>query len=94
MPGGQFASVLGGEVDLPSNVERVYKPFSQAAQLEENHEWRDWWYGEYLPKVLQKGLIEPISYTKISGGLGALQQASKDVFEGKVRGKVVIDPQE
>ena len=44
--GGRFASVLGGDVELPSNVERVYKPFSQAAQLDENHEWRDWWYKE------------------------------------------------
>ncbi|KAL5388164.1 hypothetical protein DPSP01_003153 [Paraphaeosphaeria sporulosa] len=41
--GGRFASVLGGEVDLPSDVERVYKPFSQAAQHDENQEWRSWW---------------------------------------------------
>lgn len=41
--GGRFASVLGGDVDFPSNVERVYKPFSQAAQLDKNHEWRSWW---------------------------------------------------
>lgn len=92
--GGRFASVLGGDVELPSNVERVYKPFSQAAQFDENHEWRDWWYKDYLPEVLHKNLIDSVSYTKVTGGLGALQQASTDVFEGKVRGKVIVNPQE
>lgn len=92
--GGKFASVLGGEVDLPSNVERVYKPFSQAAQRDENVEWRNWWYREYLPKVFQGNMVEPIRFTKVSGGLGALQKASKDVFEGKVRGKIIVNPQE
>jgi NADPH:quinone reductase-like Zn-dependent oxidoreductase len=92
--GGQFASVLGGEVDLPSNVTRMYRPFSQAAQQEENSEFRAWWYREYLPKVLHEKLVEPVPFTKIGGGLGALQQASADVFGGKVRGKLVIDPSE
>ena len=92
--GGRFASVLGGDVELPSNVERVYRPFSQAAQKEENSEWRAWWYREYLPKVLQEKLVESVKYTKKDGGLTALQQASRDVFEGKIRGKVVINPQE
>ncbi|KAF2740835.1 oxidoreductase domain-containing protein [Polyplosphaeria fusca] len=92
--GGRFASVLGGEVDLPSNVERVYKAFSQAAQQDENSDFRAWWYREYLPKVLQEKLVEPVQFTKISGGLAALQQASEDVFSGKVRGKLVVDPQE
>jgi len=92
--GGRFASVLGGQVDLPSNVERVYTAFSQAAQREEHSAWRDWWYGKYLPKVLQEGLVEPTKYSKVSGGLAALQQASTDVFEGRVRGKLVVNPQE
>lgn len=92
--GGRFASVLGGDVELPSNVERVYQPFSQAAQKEENGEWRAWWYREYLPKVLREKLVEPVKYTKKDGGLAALQQASAEVFEGKIRGKVVINPQE
>ena len=92
--GGKFASVLGGLVELPSNVERVYEAFSQAAQREEHSSWRDWWYVEYLPKVLQDDLVEPTQYNKVSGGLAALQQASTEVFEGKVKGKVVINPQE
>lgn len=92
--GGRFGSTLGGDVEMPANVERVYMPFSQAAQLDENHEWRDWYYGEYLPGVLHEGRVEPVDYTKVSGGLEALQQASKEVFEGKVRGKVIINPQE
>ncbi|KAF2683556.1 oxidoreductase domain-containing protein [Lentithecium fluviatile CBS 122367] len=92
--GGKFASVLGGQVDLPPNVERVYTAFSQAAQKEEHSAWRDWWYGEYLPRVLQDGLVEPARFSKVSGGLAALQQASTDVFKGKVRGKIIVNPQE
>ena len=92
--GGKFGSVLGGDVDLPSNVERVYGVFSMAPQHEVNSEYRDWWYGEFLPKVLKENLVEPAKFTKREGGLGALQQASADVFEGKVRGKIVVNPQE
>ncbi|KAF2010820.1 oxidoreductase domain-containing protein [Aaosphaeria arxii CBS 175.79] len=92
--GGRFASVLGGDVELPANVERVYTGFSQAAQSEEHAAWRDWWYGEYLPKVLSEKLVEPVKFTKVEGGLAALQGASRDVFEGKVRGKLVVNPQE
>ncbi|KAF2261780.1 GroES-like protein [Lojkania enalia] len=92
--GGQFASVLGGDVELPSNVQRVYKPFSQAAQRDENSEFREWWYKDYLPKVLQEGLVEPVKYTKKEGGLGSLQQASTEVFEGRVKGKLVLNPQD
>jgi NADPH:quinone reductase-like Zn-dependent oxidoreductase len=92
--GGQFGSVLGGEVELPSNVERVYRPFSQAAQQEEYSDFRTWWYSEYLPKVLQENLVEPAKFTKREGGLAVLQQASADVFEGKIRGKIIVNPQE
>ncbi|KAF2194792.1 oxidoreductase domain-containing protein [Zopfia rhizophila CBS 207.26] len=92
--GGRFASVLGGEVGLPSNVERIYKPFSKAAQKDENGEFRGWWYREYLPKVLKENLVEPVKFTRRDGGLVAVQQASVDVFEGKVRGKLVVNPQE
>lgn len=81
-------------MELPSNVERIYKPFSQAAQFDENHEWREWYYKNYLPEVLRNNLVESDTYTKVPGGLGALQQASKDVFDGKVRGKLIINPQE
>jgi hypothetical protein len=92
--GGKFASVLGRQVELPTNVEMIYTAFSQAAQQEEHSAWRGWWYSEYLPKVLQDGLVEPAVFSKVPGGLAALQQASTDVFEGKVRGKLVVNPQE
>ena len=91
--GGKFASVLPSNAELPPNVDIVYTAFSQAAQKEEYSEWRDWWYQEYLPHVLSKGLVEPVKFTKFEGGLSALQQASQDVFDGKVKGKLVIDPQ-
>jgi NADPH:quinone reductase-like Zn-dependent oxidoreductase len=92
--GGKFASVLPGAVELPQNVEVVYTAFSQAAQKEEYSNWRNFWYQEYLPEVLARNLVEPVKFTKVGGGLAAMQQASQDVFDGKVRGKLVVDPQE
>ena len=92
--GGKFASVLGGDVELPSGVERVYTAFSQAAQKNEYAAWRDWWFKEYLPHVLQASVVEPVKFAKRDGGLAALQEASADVFGGKVRGKLIINPQE
>lgn len=92
--GGAFASVLPSTVELPSNVNVIYTAFSQAAQKDEYSEWRDWWYQEYLPRVFSESLVEPVEFTKVGGGLSALQQASQDVFEGKIKGKLVINPQE
>ena len=92
--GGRFASVLGSGTELPPNVEIVYTAFSQAAQMDEYSDWRTWWYQKYLPEVLANTSVEPVKFTKIEGGLAALQQANQDVFDGKVRGKLVINPQE
>lgn len=92
--GGRFASVLPGSVDIPANVEIVYTAFSQAAQKDDYKSWRDWWYGSYLPDVLTKRAVATVKYVKVEGGLTSLQQASQDVFDGKVRGKLVINPQE
>jgi hypothetical protein len=38
-------------------------------------------------------MIQPVKFTKEEGGLSALQQVSQDVFDGKVKGKLVLDPQ-
>lgn len=92
--GGKFASVLAGAIEFPSNVEIVYTAFSQAAQKDDYSDWRTWWYETYLPEVLAKGLVEPVKFTKVDGGLGALQQANQDVFDGTVRGKLVVNPQD
>ncbi|KAH7066866.1 chaperonin 10-like protein [Paraphoma chrysanthemicola] len=92
--GGKFASVLPGAAELPQDVEIVYTAFSQAAQKEEYSDWGNFWYQQYLPEVLAKDLVEPVKFTKVDGGLAALQQANQDVFDGKVRGKLVINPQE
>lgn len=92
--GGKFASVLPAGTDLPANVEIVYAAFSQAAQKDEHSDWRAWWYEQYLPKVLANNLVETVKFTKVEGGLASLQQANQDVFDGKVRGKLVINPQE
>ena len=85
--GGTYASVLGGDVSFPDNVTRVYLPFTIAAQKDENAEFRKWWYGEYLPEVLDEGLVEAVPIEKRNGGLGALQIASGDVLKGIVKGK-------
>jgi NADPH:quinone reductase-like Zn-dependent oxidoreductase len=92
--GGRFASVLARGVELPANIDIVYTAFSQAAQKEEYSKWRTWWYREYLPEILAEGVMEPVNVTKVNGGLAALQQANQDVFESKVRGRLVINPQE
>ncbi|KAF1923203.1 oxidoreductase domain-containing protein [Didymella exigua CBS 183.55] len=94
--GGRFASVLplSEEVELPANVEIVYKSFSQATHKPEYAEWRNWWYGIYLPSVLSARLESLVAYPKIGNGLSALQRASQEVSDGKVRGKVIVNPQE
>jgi len=91
--GGSYASVLPAQ-NLPENVKAIYGTFSMTAQEEEHTDFRDWWYGDYLPKAVTEGKIEPPRSVKRQGGLAALQQASRDVFEGKVKEKVVIDPSE
>jgi len=92
-PGGSYASVLPAQ-NLPENVKAIYTSFSMSVQKDEHKEFRDWWYGEYFTKVLAEGKIEPPRSVKREGGLKVLQQASRDVFEGKVKEKVVIDPTE
>jgi hypothetical protein len=92
--GGRFASVLPNGTELPANIEVVYTAFSQAAQKQEYSDWKTWWYQEYLPSILAKNVLEPIKFTEVDGGLAALQQANQDVFDGKVRGKITIRPQQ
>jgi NADPH:quinone reductase-like Zn-dependent oxidoreductase len=91
--GGRFASVLPSGIDVPPNLEVVYTAFSQAAQKEEYSDWKKWWYQKYLPEVLEKDLVEAVRFTKVQGGLAALQQANQDVFDTKIRGKLVVNPQ-
>jgi NADPH:quinone reductase-like Zn-dependent oxidoreductase len=92
--GGRFASVLPNGTELPTNIDFVYTAFSQAAQKEEYSDWKTWWYQEYLPDILAKDVLEPVKFTEVDGGLTALQQANQDVFDGKVKGKLVIKPQQ
>lgn len=94
--GGKFASTLGGDVKLPENVERVYEFFGNVTQKEGTNfeEFAKWWYGEYLGKVIADGSVEPTAFTKVPGGLGALQAAGDAILEGKIRGKPIVNPQE
>lgn len=94
--GGKFASTMGGDVELPSNVERIYEFFGNVTQKEgDNFEiFAKWWYGEYLGRVIADGSIEPTPITKIPGGLGALQDAGDGMLDGKIRGKPIVNPQE
>lgn len=86
LTGSRFTSVLplSAEIELPENVEMVYATFSQAAQKEE----RGGTGGTKLVYPLCR------SFTKVAGGLSARQKASQGVFDGGVRGKVIIDSQE
>jgi NADPH:quinone reductase-like Zn-dependent oxidoreductase len=91
--GGRFLSTRAGEVDLPSNVERVYNTFEFATQKPEFSEYAHWWYTTYLPKAIG-GAVEPTPIEKRTGGLKAIQAAAEDVLNGKAKNKIVIDPQE
>ncbi|KAF2469792.1 uncharacterized protein BDR25DRAFT_325961 [Lindgomyces ingoldianus] len=82
----------GGQLD--HNVNRVYQAFSQAVQRDQYSESRAWWCKDYLLKVLRGNLVEPVKFTKPGRGLTALHQASTEVFEGKISGRVVVNPQE
>jgi len=94
--GGKFASTLGGDVELPGNVERVYEFFGNVTQKEgpEFEEFASWWYGEYLGKVIVDGGIEPTAFSEVKGGLAAIQKAAEDMLDGKIRGKPIVNPQE
>lgn len=94
--GGKFASTLGGDVKLPENVERVYEFFGNVTQKEGSNfdEFAKWWYEEYLGKVITDRSVEPTTFTKVAGGLSALQSAGDAILEGKIRGKPIVNPQE
>jgi len=94
--GGKFASTLGGQVELPSNVERVYEFFGNVTQKEgpEFAKFKEWWYGEYLGKAISERLVEPTPFEYRPGGLAAIQKAADDTVEGKVKVKLIIHPQE
>ena len=91
--GGKFVSTLGGKVELPSNVERIYESFEAASQKPEHKEYAKWWFEDYLPKAIQ-GAVEPAPIVKRSGGLGAIQAAGDDVLGKNAKEKIVINPQE
>ncbi len=96
--GGKFASVLPykGEDPLPSNVQSIYTAFATTTQqdLPEAKKFARWWYDEYLGKVIRERIIKPTAFEKRAGGLHAIQKAADETLEGKVKGKVVINPQE
>nr|ANM86638.1 putative alcohol dehydrogenase [Cladonia uncialis subsp. uncialis]AUW30841.1 putative alcohol dehydrogenase [Cladonia uncialis subsp. uncialis] len=88
--GGRFISVRAGEVELPKNVDRIYNMFEAAGQ---GPEFRHWWYTTYLPEAIG-GAVEPTPIEKRSGGLKAIQAAGDDVFSGKAKDKIIVNPQE
>jgi NADPH:quinone reductase-like Zn-dependent oxidoreductase len=94
--GGKFASTLKGEVNLPSNVERIYETFSTTTQKEgpKFEKFRQWWYEDYLPKVIQEHTIEATAFEKRAGGLQGIQKAADDVLEGRAKAKLILNPQE
>jgi NADPH:quinone reductase-like Zn-dependent oxidoreductase len=93
--GGVFASVARSDIgELPENVKLIYDAFSMATQREEFAEFAAWWYDEYLPKAISESLVQPGKYVVRRGGLAALQEASRDVLESKVKEKIVVNPQE
>jgi NADPH:quinone reductase-like Zn-dependent oxidoreductase len=94
--GGKFASTLAGDVELPSNVERVYDSFTDISQKggPEFEKFRRWWYGEYLEKAIRQHTVQPALVERRSGGLNAIMGATDDVLAGRVKAKLVLNPQE
>jgi NADPH:quinone reductase-like Zn-dependent oxidoreductase len=94
--GGKFASTLAGDVELPSNVERVYDSFADVTQKEgpEFEKFRRWWYGENLGKAIRGHTIKPALVERRPGGLKAIMGAADDVFAGRAKAKLVLNPQE
>ena len=91
--GGRFISTRAGEVELPSNVERVYNTFELATQKPEFSEYAQWWYTTYLPKAIA-GAVEPTPIEKRGGGLKAIQAAAEDILSGKAKNKIILNPHE
>jgi NADPH:quinone reductase-like Zn-dependent oxidoreductase len=68
--GGKFASTLPGkEVQLPLNVERIYEFFGNVTQKDGAvfETFKNWWYQEYLGKVIADGSIQPTPFVKVAG---------------------------
>ncbi|KAK4690416.1 hypothetical protein P7C71_g6368, partial [Lecanoromycetidae sp. Uapishka_2] len=91
--GGRFASTLGGNINLPENVERIYEMFEATTQKPQYVDFGKWWYTDYLPKAIG-GAVEPAPIEKRNGGLAAIQAAGDDVLGKKSNKKIVLNPQE
>jgi NADPH:quinone reductase-like Zn-dependent oxidoreductase len=88
-----FVPLTGSESPLPKDVQRVSQPFSFAMDEEKNHEFRDWFYNELLPKGLESGVIVPTREQWLEGGLAKAQEALDLMLAGKVSGrKLLLDP--
>lgn len=93
--GGKFASTLGGDVELPKNVERVYEFFGNVTMKEgpQFEVFSKWWYSVYLPKAISGG-IQPTPFKEIPGGLSVLQSSADAMLAGSIRGKPIVCPQD
>ena len=90
--GGRFVHVRpwNESMNLPGNVELIYKSFSLTTQGPTNPCFSSWWYGEYLPMAMA-GSIQPTPVEKFPGGLKGLDAGCKKLLAGVSSTKLVLD---
>lgn len=91
--GGVFASTRpkNDEMKLAENVDLIYNSFSMTTQKPENAEFSKWWYHDFLPSALA-GRVTPTPLEKRTGGLLGIQDACRDILDGRSPKKLVLNP--
>ena len=93
--GGSYNTLIPhmGEKPVPESVERKFAAYSWAFDEEKWKDIRDWFYGEYMTKGLESGVVVPTRVHEIEGGLAKVQEALDLMLKGGVSGrKLVMDP--
>lgn len=92
--GGKFVSTRpkSDGMNLDGNVSLIYDFLSMTTQKPENADFTKWWYDDYLPMALDRG-VTPTPLEKRPGGLRGVQEACTDVLEGRSSKKLILNPQ-
>jgi NADPH:quinone reductase-like Zn-dependent oxidoreductase len=92
--GGTYYALVPQMSDfkMPKNVKREFASFSLVLE-DQDRELGEYFFKEYLPKTLANGRIVPTRVEKVSGGLGAMQEALDRSLTVSGR-KIVVDPWE
>lgn len=94
--GGDVYALLPafGPETLPHGVTRKFDSWSVPLRDEKNAELLKWTFGSYLPRAVAKGKLVPLPTQKASGGLGGLNDALTELYNGVSGVKIVTHPWE